>query len=155
MAAPKPATQRERSKPDLDSLEAITSTEAPRRRVTKAPQEDAVLGVSSLAATPAAPAAPKRTRTQKPKNTPAPKAEKPKPQPAKKKVGFYQAADDIDRARAAWFHTRSFERSGSWSDFIAAAVLREAKRMEAAYNDGKPWPAVKTGSIPTGRPADE
>ena len=71
---------------------------------------------------------------------------------AKTKVGFYQDPADSARARAAYDWTRPHEGHRSFSDFIAAAVMREVERLEAKHHDGGPWPPLPPGQLPTGKP---
>jgi hypothetical protein len=70
----------------------------------------------------------------------------------KGKVGFWMKPTDAARARAAFLHTMGDERHGSFSDFIAAAVLKETRRLEKRYHDGDPWPGAEAGRAPAGRP---
>lgn len=71
----------------------------------------------------------------------------------KEKVGFYQAVEDADRARAAFMWTRTTpDGQRSFSDFIARAVMCEVNRLETEYNSGLPWSAMCAGELPTGKP---
>jgi hypothetical protein len=83
--------------------------------------------------------------------TPAP-VEAPKPAPKKTKVGFYMDPDDAARARAAYLHTLADEEHGSFSDFVAEAVLMRVGTLEMRYNAGHEWPAAGAGKVPPGRP---
>jgi hypothetical protein len=106
----------------------------------------------------AAPAADQDTAAE-----PAPTAARPaRATPAKKagtkyppKVTFYQDADDTARVRAAILHTMVDEGSRNLSQFVNAAVMAEVERLERKYNNGKPWPAVRSGEMPQGRPMGE
>lgn len=60
--------------------------------------------------------------------------------PAKSKVGFYQHVEDTARARGAFIATQSREDYGSFSEFIAAAVMKETQRLEQQYNGGAHFP---------------
>lgn len=81
----------------------------------------------------------------------------PEPAPAKPKtlpkVSFYQDAEDTARARAAWFHTQTSEGARTWSEFLRDAVMAETARLEAKYNGGDEWPAMRPKEAPQGRPA--
>lgn len=74
---------------------------------------------------------------------------KAKPRP---KVSFYQDPAATERARGAMFHTAVHEGAMSWSEFLDRAVMREVKRLEQKYNDGKPFPSMAAGVLPQGRP---
>ena len=68
------------------------------------------------------------------------------------KVSFYQDEDDTARVRAAILHTNHLEGPRSLSEFVHRAVMEEVRRLEAKYNDGKPWPGVGARELPQGRP---
>ena len=78
--------------------------------------------------------------------TPEPLAQVPEPAasttPAagKKQVTFYIEGADRRRAKAAYKATSSQEDHGSWSDFVARALMNEVLRLEASYNNGEPFP---------------
>lgn len=44
---------------------------------------------------------------------------------------------------------------GSVSDFANALIVRELDRLEAQYNDEKPFPPVGPKGVPQGRPMGE
>lgn len=146
-----PASARRAPGPDpaaLAELAALTPTTG--GRLQKAPAHDPVLG-------PPAPTVPAPTVP----SAQAPAKEAPSDRRrrselgdagAKTKVGFYQDPDDTARARAAYEWTRVHEGSRSFSEFIAAAVMREVARLEIRYHDGRSWPGVEAGQIPTGKP---
>lgn len=71
------------------------------------------------------------------------------------KVSFYQAREDTDRVRGAILHTQITEGSRSLSAFIDHAVMAEVERLEAKYNNGKPFPRVGARELPQGRPMGE
>lgn len=71
------------------------------------------------------------------------------------KVSFYQDPEDTARVRGALLHTQITEGSRSLSAFINHAVMAEVERLEAKYNDGKPFPAVGARELPQGRPMGE
>lgn len=71
---------------------------------------------------------------------------------ARPKVSFYQDADDTKRVRGALLHTMTTEGSRNLSEFIHRAVMAEVERLEAKYNNGKPFPPVGSGELPQGRP---
>jgi len=75
---------------------------------------------------------------------------------AKSKVGFY--ADDVDmsRARGAFLATMGQPgHSRTWSEFIAAALMRHVVQLEADLNGGEPFPAASVDDTPRGRPLRE
>ncbi|MCE0540416.1 hypothetical protein LWF15_33475 [Kineosporia rhizophila] len=72
--------------------------------------------------------------------------------PKKGKVGFYQDPQDSARARAAYKWCNASLGYKSFSDFIAAAVMKEVERLEKEYHGGEPWEDVAVGEIPAGRP---
>lgn len=94
-----------------------------------------------------APEEPKPTEQQRPA---------PQRAAAKTKVGFFLPADEADRARAALVNTFAPNQEGprTFSDLIRRGLLAEVERLERQYNDGKPWPPVQAGQVPTGRPRD-
>jgi hypothetical protein len=54
--------------------------------------------------------------------------------------------------RGALLHTQVAEGTRSLSDFVNTAVMAEVHRLEAKYNDGRPFPAVGARGLPQGRP---
>lgn len=72
------------------------------------------------------------------------------PKKDKEKLNFYQNEEDKNRSRAAFRNTQAIEGLDSMSDFIAAAIMEKTLRLEAEYNDGKPWP--HSGGLKAGRP---
>ena len=85
----------------------------------------------------------------------APAAEAPAPKKRTKyppKVSFYQELEDTDRIRGAILHTFAQEGFRNLSQFLTAAAMKEVERLEAKYNDGKPFPPVKARELPQGRP---
>lgn len=134
-------TRRRGAHPDARALDELGQAPAAAGRLRKAPTGDPVLDAGS--AGPAAePAAAAR----------APRPARSTSTAGKAKVGFYQDPDNTARARAAYDWTRPHEGHRSFSDFIAAAVMREVARLEAKHHDGQPWPAVEPGQLPTGKP---
>lgn len=114
-------------------------------RLPKAPSADPVLGATSPQeragrATGAPPPVPDDVPAARTARAPSAKAQ------------FYDLADELARARAAYLHTHAQEGHRSWSEFVAATVRREVRRLEALYHGGEPWPDVAAGQIPTGRP---
>lgn len=57
--------------------------------------------------------------------------------------------------RGTLLHTQIPEGSRSLSAFINEAVMEEVERLEAKYNDGKPFAAVGARELPQGRPMGE
>lgn len=82
---------------------------------------------------------------------PKPAAEEPvKKRKYPHKVSFYQDMTDTDRVRGAILHTMISEGNRNLSQFIHKAVMKEVERLEAEYNGGKSWPAVKANDMPQG-----
>lgn len=110
--------------------------------------------VETAAAAPAI-AAPQQEEPKKAAKV-APAAPKPaaeKPEQKRKyppKVSFYQNTEDTDRVRGAILHTMISEGNRNLSQFIHKAVMKEVERLEAEYNGGQPWPAVKANDMPRG-----
>lgn len=131
-----PAPQRRAgASPDPEDLAGLRGQSPAGGRLRKAPTSDPILDIAT--------------------SVPAKETESPPPPPAttaKIKVGFYQRPEDSARARAAFSWTRPQEGHRSFSDFIAAAVMREVQRLEARYHAGEPWPAMEAGELPTGKP---
>jgi len=105
-----------------------------------------------------------------PASTPAPPASAPTPpataeeiptgagKPRSKyppKVSFYQEREDTDRIRGAIMHTIPYEGTRTLSQFLSGAAMKEVERLEAKYNDGKPFPRVGARELPQGRPMGE
>lgn len=80
----------------------------------------------------------------------SPKAPKPKYPP---KVSFYQDPEDTARVRGALRGVMNQPGAATnMSQFIHRAVMREVERIEAEYNNGKPFPLAQAGDVPRGRP---
>lgn len=71
------------------------------------------------------------------------------------KLSVYQDRDLTDRLRGAIVYTIPHEGPRSVSDFVNALIVRELDRLEAQYNDGKPFPPVGPKGVPQGRPMGE
>jgi len=140
-----PPTNRRAAAADTAALDALTAPAPGRLR--KSPAADPVLGQSAPQPDHDRPEPDRRRRRSNP--NPAPAAGGPN---AKTKVGFYQLAEDTDRARGAFEYTRAAEGHATLSEFIAAAVMKEVERLEREYNNGKPWPDLRAGTIATGNP---
>ena len=128
-----------------------------------APRRSSLAGATPVAppiATPSAPAVIEtEAKTQAPVfddvpkvATPAASRQRPKYPP---KVSFYQAAEDTARVRGAILHTMATEGPRSLSQFIHEAVMAEVSRLEAKYNDGRPFPPVEARVLPQGRPMQD
>ena len=76
-----------------------------------------------------------------------------KPGKVQPKGAFYADEDELERIRAAWFHTptTAAEREASFSDFLREAALERMQRREKTYNEGNPFPRVPSGKIARGR----
>lgn len=159
-----PPERRRGARPDIDDLTGLVQAPAPRGTLQKAPAQDPVLGITGGTVAPAPPAAPVRAAPlEEPSRPGSQTAGRRAPRKAaapvaadvglaKAKVGFYQDPEDTARARAAYNWTRAQEGHRSLSDFLAAAVMAEVKRLERKYNGGDPWPAMDPGELPTGKP---
>jgi len=71
------------------------------------------------------------------------------------KVSFYQSTEDTDRIRGAIMHTIPYEGTRTLSQFLSGAAMKEAERLEAQYNGGKPFPRVGARELPQARPMGE
>lgn len=71
------------------------------------------------------------------------------------KLSFYQDRDLTNRLRGTIVYTIPQEGPRSVSDFVNALIVRELDRLEAQYNDGKPFPPVGPKGVPQGRPMGE
>jgi hypothetical protein len=139
-----PPSRRRGAKPDAATLDELARASASGGQLRKAPPSDPVLDVGS--GTPAG------DRETGPRRRRGRSDHDPAPTTGKTKVGYYQDPDDVARARAAYEWTRLQENHRSFSDLIAAALMREVARLEEKYNNGQPWPPVEPGHIPTGKP---
>jgi len=120
------------------------STRPERRR-------SSLSGTSPIAPPPAAEPAP--ATTPAPATEPAPAAKPRSKYPPK--VSFYQEREDTDRIRGAIMHTIPYEGTRTLSQFLSGAAMKEVERLEAKYNDGKPFPRVGARELPQGRPMGE
>lgn len=69
------------------------------------------------------------------------------------KVSFYQDPEDTARVRGALRGVMNQPGAATnMSQFIQRAVMREVERIEAEYNNGKPFPPAQAGDVPRGRP---
>ncbi len=132
-----PTTRRRGASPDSAALDELTQASAGPGWLRKAAPADPVLGAGSTPADEPAATAPRGRRSSSPRSERAPVSTG-----GKAKVGYYQDPDATARARAAYDWTRPHEGHRSFSDFIAAAVMREVQRLERKYHEGEPWPAV-------------
>lgn len=80
-----------------------------------------------------------------PENAPAKKTYPPK-------VSFYQDKEDTDRIRGAILYTQATEGPRTLSQFLHRAAMTEVERLEAKYNDGKPFPPIQAHELTKGRP---
>lgn len=70
-----------------------------------------------------------------------------------KKESYYPSPGLAERMRSAHLNTMMTEDGQrSLSAFTSAAVMERVERLEAKYNDGKPWPPVGKDQIPKGPP---
>lgn len=65
-------------------------------------------------------------------------------------MSFYQDPADTDRVRGAILYTMTTEGNRNLSQFVNDAVMGEVERLEAKYNNGKPFPPVKARELPQG-----
>ena len=115
-----------------------------------APRKSSLAGVSPLTPATEQPATPRPAKKPKPA---APKGEQlDSGKTPKSKVSFYQNPEHTARLRAAILHTMHTEGHQTLSDFIDRAAMREVERLEAAYNNGEPFPEVGPRGLPRGRP---
>jgi len=102
------------------------------------------------AAAPAAPA-PAAQAVTEPQKT-AQVAGKPGKPP---KITIYQHPDDSARMRGAIVAYMRNVGMTNLSKFANEAIMEKVERLEAQYNDGKPFEPVGPGVIPVGRPMGE
>lgn len=71
----------------------------------------------------------------------------------KKPASFtpYFTGEDADQVRAAFLAAGAAEGYGSVSDLIEAAAMREVRRLQRKYNQGRKWEPVKAGTLRPGR----
>lgn len=94
--------------------------------------------------------------TTEPPRQPAPEARGKKAKTKyPPKVSFYQDREDTERVRGAILYTQALEGPRSLSQFIHRAVMTEVERLEAKYNQGKPFPPIGALELPQGRPLGE
>jgi hypothetical protein len=63
----------------------------------------------------------------------------------------YFTTTDAERVRAAYDAAGHLEGYASISELIEEATLKEVRRLQRKYNNGKPWPGLPAGQLPTGR----
>ncbi|TDE88170.1 hypothetical protein EXU48_23910 [Occultella glacieicola] len=92
-----------------------------------------------------------------PTEAPTKKSE-PAPEGGKKKrantATFYVDPEIVARARGAYRYTQGPEGYRSFSDFIVRALEAETARVEAKYNDGRPFDALEAGTLSPGPQAN-
>lgn len=59
------------------------------------------------------------------------------------KMTYYQSAADIARMKATHLHTMALTGHEFQTDFIEEAIIRYCRQLEAAHNDGEPFPVKK------------
>lgn len=107
------------------------------------------------ATTPAAKRTEANTATRKSAPAKAAAADAPKSK-YPPKVSFYQDPEDTARVRGALRGVMNQpDAATNMSQFINRAVMREVERLEAQYNQGKPFAPVQPGGVPRGRPMGE
>jgi hypothetical protein len=103
-----------------------------------------------VTAAPAQPAdAPAEAKASKPASVPVPKKKA-----AKTKVAYYQDTEDAERVRGGFQQVGHLEGYQTFSDFHAVIVMREIERLEAKYNDGKPFHGAAPRIGRLGRPLE-
>ena len=74
------------------------------------------------------------------------------PIPKKNKtVSPYFTEEDANQIRAAVDAVGAFEGYASITDLVEAATLRELRRLQRKYNNGKKWPGIPAGQLRPGR----
>lgn len=63
----------------------------------------------------------------------------------------YFTTADAEHVRAAYAAAGHLEGYASISELIEEATLKEVRRLQRKYNNGKPWPGLPAGQLPTGR----
>ncbi|GAA3287495.1 hypothetical protein ACFFON_06120 [Arthrobacter citreus] len=66
-------------------------------------------------------------------------------------LGLVGVESDADQVRAAFLAAGAAEGYGSMSDLIEAAALREVRRLQRKYNQGRKWEPVQAGALRPGR----
>jgi hypothetical protein len=90
-----------------------------------------------------------------PETAPAPVAPQPRGTVAgKEKLQPYVAAEIAERARNAWYRTRSIDALGfeTFSDLIEVAIREKVEALEREYNAGQPFTARPSKKLSSGRP---
>ena len=74
------------------------------------------------------------------------------PIPKKNKtVSPYFTEEDANQIRAAVNAVGQFEGYASITELVEAATLRELRRLQRKYNNGKKWPGIPAGQLRPGR----
>lgn len=71
--------------------------------------------------------------------------------PKERMPGIYTRASEAARIREAFQRNRIDEGYESLSDFFYKAAIKEVRRLEKRYNDGKPYEGI--GNLKAGRPS--
>lgn len=142
-------TRRRGARPDAQALDELGQSPAAAGRLRKAPAGNPVLDAGSAgpAAEPCGPGESASRPAAAARVAPAVDVDRGQSQGR-----LLPGPRRHRRARAAYDWTRPHEGHRSFSDFIAAPVMREVARLEAKHHDGQPWPAVEPGQLPTGKP---
>lgn len=131
----------------LSSLVGRVDDEKPAEQASPAPES--AQEARTTAPAPAPPLKPAESATEPQVAAPKKRSKYPP------KVSFYQEQEDTDRIRGAIMHTIPYEGVRSLSQFLSGAAMKEVERLEAKYNDGKPFPPVGARELPQGRPMGE
>ena len=63
----------------------------------------------------------------------------------------YFSVRDADQVRAAFLAVGAFEGYASLSELIEAATLKEVRRLQRKYNNGRSWDGASPGSLRPGQ----
>ncbi len=63
----------------------------------------------------------------------------------------YFTRTDADQVRAAFLAVGPVEGYASISEFLEAATLKEVRRLQRKYNNGKPWEGAGPGALRPGQ----
>ena len=63
----------------------------------------------------------------------------------------YFTTTDADQVRAAFLAAGEFEGYASLSELIETATLKEVRRLQRKYNNGRPWDGASPGSLRPGQ----
>lgn len=105
------------------------------------PRRSALAGLTPASPTPPTPSTPSTTSRPSVPSLPS----------GTTKITVALPADLVGRARNAYWSTGHLTGTRSFAAWVAQALEAKLSSDEATFNDGRAWPPLPPGEIPTGR----